>query len=356
MGYNCAKFSAQDPALLTNPSQLLIRNSELLENQRVLVLNFESDTLCKTLLEHCPEVSGLALDFNHFLHQNAATNSRLKLHFGHELKTDDKFDAVIVYFPKAKALAPYLFALAAWHLAPEGLLLVVGENKGGIKSVDKLTGAHFSKPVKRDNARHCLLYTAVLLDEAAKPKVDDFVSQYQLSLPGGDVTICNMVGVFSDKRLDEGTALLLDNLPALSGRVLDFGCGAGVIAIALLKANPALQLDCVDINAMALLSCELSLKANGMNARVYASDGLAQVDGQFDAVISNPPFHDGLSSTTDIATRFVADSKAQLKPHGDWCIVANRHLPYSDTIAKVFGKVHTQAENNKYKVYYNKNS
>ncbi|WP_372872134.1 methyltransferase [Shewanella sp.] len=342
--------------MLTNPSQLLIRNSELLEEQRVLVLNFESDTLCKTLLDHCPEVTGLALDFNHYLNDCKSASSRLTLQFGYKLPGHDRFDVVVVYFPKAKALAPYLFALAAWHLAPEGLLVVVGENKGGIKSVDKLTGSYFSKPVKRDNARHCLLYTSVLISEAPEPDIHHFVSSYQLSLPGGDVTVCNMVGVFSDKRLDEGTALLLENLPVLSGRVLDFGCGAGVIAIALLKAYPTLKIDCVDINAMALLSCELSLKANGMNANVYASDGMNQVEGLFDAVVSNPPFHDGLSSTTDIATRFVADSKAQLKPNGDWCIVANRHLPYSDTIAQAFGSVQIRAENNKYKIYHNKNS
>ncbi|MBT1444230.1 methyltransferase [Shewanella sp. JM162201] len=341
--------------MLTNPSQLILRNAGLIENQRLLLLNVEADTLCHDLLPSCKSVTALALDFNHYQQQRRHEDARLQLSFGHALPGDDKFDVVVVFFPKAKALAPYLFALAAWHLAPQGQLLVCGENKGGIKSVDKLLGTDFSKPVKLDNARHCLLYSAELIGAATKPRIEDFVSRYTLALPTGEVTICNMVGVFSDKKLDEGTALLLDNLPSLSGRVLDFGCGAGVIAIALKKANPALELECVDINAMALLSCQLSLKANGMDAKVFASDGLAQVEGSFDAIISNPPFHDGLSSTTDIATRFVADSKTRLKSGGQWHIVANRHLPYSDTVAAVFGKVNISAENNKYKVYSNQN-
>lgn len=159
------------------------------------------------------------------------------------------------------------------------------------------------------------------------------------------------MGVFSEKKLDAGTELLLENLPTLQGRVLDFGCGAGVIAASLLKAQADLQIECVDINAMALASCELTLAANNMQGKVYASDGLNQTQGQFDAIISNPPFHDGLASTTDIAHRFVADSAKALTPSGQWQIVANRHLPYSDVISQYFGQVNVIAENNKYKVY-----
>ncbi|CAM2871197.1 class I SAM-dependent methyltransferase [Shewanella amazonensis] len=339
--------------MLSNPSELVTRNIEQLENQRVMLINIEADELGHHLTRHCSEVAALALDFNHFQAQPSG-KSGFRCEFGHQWSRDEKFDVVVVYFPKAKALAPYLFALAAWHLRPDGTLLITGENKGGIRSVDKLLGNAFSPACKIDNARHCLLYSATLVAEATKPNAEDWVSRYRLSLPSGDIQICNMVGVFSDKQLDQGTALLLDNLPKLEGRVLDFGCGAGVIAIALMQQNPGLQLECVDINAMALLSCELSLKANGMEAKVYASDGLAQTDGLFNAIVSNPPFHDGLSSTTDIATRFVADSYKQLHKGGNWQIVANRHLPYSDTIAKVFGEVNTVAENNKYKVYANK--
>jgi 16S rRNA (guanine1207-N2)-methyltransferase len=134
--------------------------------------------------------------------------------------------------------------------------------------------------------------------------------------------------------------------------VLDFGCGAGVITAALLKAQPSLSLECVDINAMALASCELTLAANGMTAKVYPSDGLTQTTGKFNGIISNPPFHDGLASTTSIAQNFVTDSAKQLQHNGIWQIVANRHLPYSDIIAAEFGQLKVVADNNKYKLYY----
>lgn len=338
--------------MLTNPSQIIIRNQDSLSQHRVLVLNHEADLLPKVLLDTAISVDALALDYHHYLHLAPQANTKLRCYFGHKLPHQDKYDTVIVYFPKAKPLAPYLFNLAANHLVPNGQLLVVGENKGGIKSLVKLLPKYFSTGIKLDNARHCLLFGCNLEGSAPEMKLADWISQYRLSTPQGEVTICNLVGVFSEKRLDQGTELLLSHLPTLSGRVLDFGCGAGVITAALLKAQPSLSLECVDINAMALAACELTLAANGMTAKVYPSDGLAQTTGKFNGIISNPPFHDGLASTTNIAHNFVSDSAKQLQHNGIWQIVANRHLPYSDTIAAEFGQLTVTAENNKYKLYY----
>ncbi len=53
------------------------------------------------------------------------------------------------------------------------------------------------------------------------------------------LTVASLPGVFSQKKLDVGTALLLNNLPeVMQGKVLDFGCGAGgVISCFIGKKN-----------------------------------------------------------------------------------------------------------------------
>lgn len=337
--------------MLTNTSQLILRNQHLFERQSVLLLNHEQDLLANEIASIATDTVALALDYNHHLHLKASAKGKLDCYFGHQLPVQKTFATVIVYFPKAKSLAPYLFHLAAMHLEQGGQLIVIGDNKGGVKSIAKLLPNYFTSPMKRDNARHSLLYSAELVSAAPAIKLQDWCSSYQLVTANYQLTICNLVGVFSEKHLDLGTQLLLEHLPALTGRVLDFGCGAGVIAASLLKLQPKLQLECVDINAMALASCELTLAANNMTAKVFASDGLAQTQGHYNAIISNPPFHDGLNSTTDIALNFVADSHKQLVKGGYWQIVSNRHLPYGDKIADTFGSVTVIAENNKYKVY-----
>lgn len=343
--------------MLTNPSQLLLRNHHEFAGLNILILNYESDTLAHHCIENAKSVTALALDYNHHLTLSPYESDRLRCYFAPKLPDAqmlEKFDCVIVYFPKAKPLAEYLFALAASHLVEEGLLLVVGENKGGIKSVDKLLPDAFSSAVKIDNARHSLLYRAFLTQDVAPLKLSDWMTQYTVDTPQGEIIICNLVGVFSEKKLDLGTELLLSNLPKLSGRVLDFGCGAGVISVALLKQYPQLNIECIDINAMALASCELTLATNHMQAKVYPSDGFNQIEGKFDGIISNPPFHDGLDRTFAIAHAFVAQSATRLNAKGVWQIVANRHLPYADNIGNTFGSVNVPAENNKYKLYCNK--
>jgi len=340
--------------VLTNPSQLILRNSDLFTDQNVLVLNYEGDLLPKQLLESAKKVTALSLDYHHHLIMSPYAEQNLALHFGHMLPNEEQFDTVIIYYPKAKALASYLLNLAGVHLQHNGQLIVVGENKGGIRSIVKQVPDYFDNPFKQDSARHCLLYVTQLIEKAPQINLSDWVRNYQLETPQGEITICNLVGVFSEKRLDEGTKLLLSHLPKMSGRVLDFGCGAGVIAAALLKAQPKLQIECVDINAMAIESCKLTLAANNFTADTYPSDGLTQTKGRFNGIISNPPFHDGLRSTTDIAKNFVKDSVQKLENGGVWHIVANRHLPYSDSISTHFKQVNVSAENNKYKVYSNK--
>ncbi len=339
--------------VLSNPSQIILRNSELFNSKNVLLLNFERDQLAKELLSEAKSVTALALDYNHYQQLQSQQSERLKVHFGHCLPDDQVFDCVVIFYPKSKSLLPYLVNLAGTYLQEGGELYVVGENKGGVRSIAKQLPHYFSAAHKLDNARHCLLFSSELTNTAPKINLEDWVNRYQLATPQGELTICNLVGVFSEKRLDDGSKLLLENLPQLSGRVLDFGCGAGVITAALLKAYPALDVECVDINAMALVSCELTLTANNMQAKIYPSDGLSQTQGKFDGIISNPPFHDGLSSTTDIASLFVKDSAAKLNPTGQWRIVANRHLPYGDVIEQYFNKVNVVVENNRYKVYSN---
>ncbi|WP_417762313.1 methyltransferase [Shewanella sp.] len=340
--------------MLTAPSEILIRNQSLLADKQVLLLNHEADRCPEQLLAVCDSVTTLALDYPHFQLQ-PSNKAKLYAEFGHKLAATSAqaFDTVVIYFPKAKPLLDYLLHLAAYYLKTDGELIVIGDNKGGIRSFNKLKSTEFSPPIKLDNARHCLLFASTVLSHPTAIDIDRFVSQYTLKIDNQRLTICNMVGTFSEKQLDQGTALLLEHLPTLTGRALDFGCGAGVITAALLARFPALEMECVDINAMALLSCEKTLAANGMQAKIYASDGLSRCTAGFDAIISNPPFHDGLMSTTDIATQFVKDSQQQLRRGGLWQIVANRHLPYADGIAASFGNVNVVAENNRYKIYKN---
>ena len=101
-------------------------------------------------------------------------------------------------------------------------------------------------------------------------------------------------GVFSKGELDVGTRLLLDALPALSGDVLDLGCGWGAIGVAVAKANREARVVMADVNHRALGLAKDNCARNGVTAEVIESDGMAAVMGRtFDADITNPPIRAG---------------------------------------------------------------
>ena len=161
-----------------------------------------------------------------------------------------------------------------------------------------------------------------------------------------------MPGVFSAGELDHGTALLLSTLTQkVQGRVLDLGCGAGVIGSYLKQQNPRIELVMSDIHAMALASAERTLRENDLSGEVIASDVFSDLQGKFNLIISNPPFHDGIDTAYRAVQELVAQAKWFLVQGGELRIVANSFLPYPELLEQAFGAYDVLAKTNKFKVY-----
>ena len=128
-------------------------------------------------------------------------------------------------------------------------------------------------------------------------------------------------GVFSKGELDEGTRLLLEALPELSGRVLDLGCGWGPVGTALSRACPGLDVTMTDVNLRALDLSRKNLQANGAAARVLESNGFEGLAGEkFHAVITNPPIRAG----KQVVLKLLEDSAAALDEDGDLFLVVRK--------------------------------
>ena len=128
-------------------------------------------------------------------------------------------------------------------------------------------------------------------------------------------------GVFSKGELDVGSRLLLDALPALTGDVLDLGCGWGAIGVAIAKANKQARVVMADVNRRALALCRENCQRNGVSAEVIESDGMAEVMGRtFDAVVTNPPIRAG----KQVIYRMFADAARSLNPGGALYLVIRK--------------------------------
>ena len=128
-------------------------------------------------------------------------------------------------------------------------------------------------------------------------------------------------GVFSRGELDEGSRLLLEALPALSGDVLDLGCGWGPIGISVARANPGCRVTMADVNLRALQLCRDNARRNGVEAVCLESDGMAALAGQrFDAVITNPPIRAG----KQVIYRMFSDAAGALREGGALYLVIRK--------------------------------
>lgn len=120
-------------------------------------------------------------------------------------------------------------------------------------------------------------------------------------------------------------------------RVLDAGCGCGMIALMVAQRNPAAVVDAVDIHAPSVdeanLNFSLSPWGNRLRARVADFNDLASGQGQYDLIVSNPPFFDsGVAEpetprevarhTAGLSPLTLAElSAALLEPGGRLCLI-----------------------------------
>ncbi len=81
--------------------------------------------------------------------------------------------------------------------------------------------------------------------------------------PVSGLTTVNHAGIFCADRLDIGTRFFLKHLPTRGGavRVVDLGCGNGVVGLSAAVANPEAHVTFVDESYGAVASAEETFRA-----------------------------------------------------------------------------------------------
>lgn len=157
-------------------------------------------------------------------------------------------------------------------------------------------------------------------------RVRDFSATWKASVPGIDpLTFTSFPGCFCHRRQDEGGLALAEVVSKdLSSsiqhsslnprRLLDMGCGCGLVGLLIARAVKGVSLVGVDSHSRAIEAANLNAQALGVETEMILSDNgtPARMDGTFDVFVGNPPYY----SDYRIAEVFLDTAKRALKPGG----------------------------------------
>jgi 16S rRNA G1207 methylase RsmC len=141
---------------------------------------------------------------------------------------------------------------------------------------------------------------------------------------GHQLRLLSGSGVFAQGRLDQGTAVLFrETGPPEPGRLLDLGCGYGVIGLALAVAVPQAVVRGVDVNERAVLLARENAVSLGVQDRYAAgTPGEVPPEERYDEIWSNPPIRIGKAALHDLLLRWLP----RLRPEGRAVLVVGKNL------------------------------
>lgn len=220
------------------------------------------------------------------------------------------------------------------------------KDKGGSRLAKELKA--FGCEIEEDARQHhriCVFSKPAAptgLEEAIRDGAPRFSEELQLH---------TQPGVFSWDRLDIGSLLLLEHLPALAGKGADLGCGLGVLSRQVLQSKAVRELHLADIDGRAVAAARRNVtdgraQFHWADLRTYAG-----LPTPLDFVVTNPPFHDAGAEDQALGLAFIKKCAGLLRTGGVCWLVANRHLPYEDLLRSSFAQVRLVVEKNGFKVY-----
>ncbi|WAC66257.1 methyltransferase [Agrococcus sp. SL85] len=156
------------------------------------------------------------------------------------------------------------------------------------------------------------------------PAAPEALRTIRVPLAGSEREMVTATGVFSGDRLDVGTSVLLDAVPAPpeSGDLLDLGCGWGPIAATLALRSPAARVWAVDVNARALSLVERNAELLSLSNITPATPELVPADVRFATIWSNPPIRIGKAQLHALLEAWLP----RLAPDGTAWLVVQKHL------------------------------
>ncbi len=168
-------------------------------------------------------------------------------------------------------------------------------------------------------------------------------------LRGFKINLETSTGVFSPRRVDRATKLLIESMKVNKDEAfLDLACGYGVIGIIAAKLGAVVSMS--DVNERALMLAKKNIKLNKVSANIIKSKSFSKISGEFNNICLNPPIAAGMKVCTDL----IISSYEHLSKSGVLQLVARHNKGGSRLEAymrEVFTNVEVIAKRGGFRVY-----
>ena len=264
---------------------------------------------------------------------------------------------VLLQLPRGLSALDEIAQLVARYAHPEVTLLAGGRIKHMSRGMNAVLARSFGEVSAGLGWRKSRVLTACAPRPGAAARGDSHSFPTWGTDPDLGFGVAAFGATFGGASLDHGSRLLLHTLrdepPAAAHRIVDLGCGNGVLATAAALDFPQTRVIATDQSAAAVAATRLTAEAAGVGARVaiHRADATEAVpDGWADLILLNPPFHTGATVHAGIAHRLIESSARALAPGGELRLVFNSHLRYRPLVERVIGPVRELARDRTFTV------
>ncbi|PDQ20413.1 methyltransferase [Mesorhizobium sanjuanii] len=259
------------------------------------------------------------------------------------------FDLALILAGRHRGQNELRIAEALERVASNGLIVVAGGKEDGIASLRKRIDEFV--PLDGHLPKHHGIAFWFRRTAAAEVAAALRAGNPDLVLEGRFHTA---PGMFSFDKVDNGSRLLVENLPVdLRGNIADFCAGWGYVAAELAARSPGISgLDLYEADFASLEAAKGNVGKGTVEPRFFWIDLLSEaVERRYDVIVMNPPFHRSRAAEPEIGAGMIRAAAKALKPGGRLFMVANRQLPYEPVLAAAFSSHAEIARDGMFKIF-----